>query len=362
MTPARAFLTAVATAGLCLVACAGSSSPAPSLATEKAAPKQPSTEPAPFATTSEPWTFEDKTGVLMATPNYRIYTTTSRQGLKDRIPRFLESALLHYRLTLAPLPPPQLPMETYLLANHPQWSRLTQRLMGADAEIYLRIPRGGFAADGRAILFEIGPHDTYAIAAHEGWHQFTQRTFKNPLPIWMEEGIACYMEGFRWKAGDSTTPVFMPWANSERFNEVRSAARGKRLMSLEKLTRTSPQELMEEDPDLALTYYAQLWALVHFLNEGDGGAHRDALRQVLLDAQAGRLTDRVRRIAGPRAASMYSVRRLAPGLIEGWFGEPIEEMDAKYQAFIADITRIGAKEAIVGGKSPVSVSETPETD
>jgi len=344
-----------------LLGCAGPSSDATAPPTKR--PEGGArTEPAPFVASSEAWTFENSTGEVIGTPNYRIYTTTSRQGLKDRIPRFMESALLHYRTSLVPLPPPSVPMETYLLANHPQWTRVTQRLMGPDAEIYLRIPRGGFAADGRAILYEIGPHDTYAISAHEGWHQFTQRTFRNPLPIWLEEGLACYMEGFRWKAGDSTTPNFLPWANVERYDELRRAVRGKRLLSLDQLTRTSPQELMERDPDLALTYYAQLWALVHFLNEGDGSAHRESLRQVIVDAQAGRLVDRIRGIAGARAATSYSFRRLAPGLVEGWFGEPIADLDASYQAFIADITRIGGKEAIVAGRSPVSRTAADEQD
>lgn len=318
-------------------------------------PKPPNFEP-----TSEAWTFEDKEGVLLTTPHYRIFTTTARKGLKDRIPRFMETALVQYRSALVPLPAPTAHLETYLLANRPQWARITQRLMGADAEIYLRIQRGGFAADGKAILYELGSHDTYAIAAHEGWHQFTQRTFRNPLPIWLEEGLACYMEGFRWKIGDSTIPNFMPWSNVERFDELRSAARSGRLMSLEKLTRTSPQELMGEDADLALTYYAQLWALVHFLNEGKDGLYQDAFHQVILDAQAGRLIDRIRRISGARGANIYASRRLAPGLLEGWFGEPIADLEASYLAFVTDITRIGGKEFIVAGRSPATNTAAAE--
>jgi hypothetical protein len=37
------------------------------------------------------------------------------------------------------------------------------------------------------------------------------------------------------------------------------------------LTRSTPQELIARDANAALFYYAQVWALVHFLNEGEGG-------------------------------------------------------------------------------------------
>jgi len=359
LKPAPAARTfAFAATAVALLVCCASEQPAPVIprGSDERPPEVvvPQRNPLEFDVTTEAWTFEDKEGIVVTTPHYRIYTTTTRQGLKDRIPKFMEAALMHYRSALAPLPLPTSPLETYLLSNRPQWTRITQRLMGADAAIYLRIQRGGFAADGRAILYEIGPHDTYAIAAHEGWHQFTQRTFRNPLPIWLEEGLACYMEGFRWTQGDSTLPNFMPWANIERFDELRSAARSERLLTLDQLTRTSPQELMANDADLALTYYAQLWALVHYLNEGEEGRHRDSLRQVILDAQAGRLIERIRRTSGGRAASIYASRRLAPGLLEGWFGEPTAELNIKYRAFIADITRIGGKESIVAGRTPVS--------
>jgi hypothetical protein len=78
--------------------------------------------------------------------------------------------------------------------------------MGSDAEVYLKIQRGGFAASGRAILYDIGPRDTFAIAAHEGWHQYTQKSFRAPLTVSFEEGLATYMEGFRWSDDDRTRP------------------------------------------------------------------------------------------------------------------------------------------------------------
>jgi hypothetical protein len=229
---------------------------------------------------------------------------------------------------------------------------MTQRLMGNDAEVYLKIQRGGFTADGRAILFEIGRQDTYAISAHEGWHQYTQKTFRNPLPVWMEEGVACYMEGFRTDSSGSTT--FLPWANVERFDELRDAARNGRLIPLPELVRTSPQQLMQRDTSLALTYYAQLWGLVHFLNEGDGGQHAEGLRELIADAAAGRVTGKVTEMHGSRAGRMYAAGRPTPQLFATYFGGSAEALDGAYVAFVADVTRLGAKQLIVQGKSPVT--------
>ncbi|MFZ4574131.1 MAG: DUF1570 domain-containing protein, partial [Phycisphaerales bacterium] len=304
-------------------------------------------ESAPEAAYStEAWTFEDVPGVLLTSPHYRIYTTTTRTTLRERLPVFMEIALKQYTTALGELPRPRGVMESYVLSSRPQWARMTQRLMGADAEVYLKIQRGGFAAEGKALLYEIGPHDTYAIAAHEGWHQFTQQTFKDPLPVWLEEGVACYMEGFRWDTGSAGRPSFLPWANFERFDELRSAARGGRLMSLQQLVRSSPQQLMGQDPDLALTYYAQLWALVHFLNEWNAGEHREELQRVLTEAATGKISATLAAGHGARAAAAYRARRHAPQLFETYFGLTAEAADADYQAFIKNITRVGAKQQI----------------
>ncbi|MFN9993949.1 MAG: hypothetical protein ACK54H_11435 [Phycisphaerales bacterium] len=303
--------------------------------------------------TTESWTFGDAQGVVLSSENYRIFTTSTRRTLLDRLPVFMESALRHYRSALGDLPEPRSELETYLLANRPQWTRMTQQLMGADADIYLNIQRGGFSSDGRAVLYEIGPYDTYSIAAHEGWHQYTQRSFKEPLPVWLEEGLACYMEGFRWSTSSgSPSPTFLPWANFERFDELRDAFVRDRMMPLTDIVRRTPQELMAQDPSLALTYYAQLWGLVHFLNEAENGAHREQLRILIADASKGRIAARLTAQFGPRAGGAFTMRRPVPQLLESYFQTDAAAMDARYRAFVANITRTGAKQFIAAGKSP----------
>lgn len=314
-----------------------------------------------FEPVVEPWTFEDQEGQIITTPNFRLLTTVTNKNswaspdyMTRRYPILMERAIDQYTTALGPLPPPAQRLETYVMANRPQWSRVTQRLMRDDAEVYLRIPRGGFTANGRSILYFIGRGDTLAIAAHEGWHQYTQTTFQNPLPVWLEEGLACYMEGFGWNREGTGTPTFNAWKNAERFDALARAYREQRVQPLDTLFRYAPQDFMKDNIEGALTYYAQAWAFVHFLNEGSGGKYRDALREILQDAAGGQLVPKIQSARGSRAAGAYVTQRRGTDLILVYITRNLELLSAEYEAFVADITRLGKRDRIIAGESPVT--------
>lgn len=348
-------------AGACALALGASCAPSstggsPSVITPTSPVSDPGVDPAPAALSiqREAWKFEDRDGLLLTTPGYRIYTTLGESSLvAKRMPRFMETALTHYTSAITPLPLPTSRLETYVMANRPEWTRITQRVMGNEAEVYLRIQRGGFSSDGRAVLYDIGPRDTLAIAAHEGWHQYTQRAFRQPLPIWLEEGLACYMEGFRWESRDLVNAKFLPWSNEERYDTLRRLDRYSRIRPLDELLNTSPQELMERGQDAALGYYAQVWALVHFLNEGNDGAYAQGLQRMLTDAQAGRMSTTLTQALGGRASSSAMSRRRGDMLLRAYLGKDAAALNPDYNAFITHIVRIGAKQQIVQGISPV---------
>lgn len=360
-TPVPALLRAaavVASASLALIAaCTADSRTAPSPTTTSGAmgiitEPAPVTEPAAMPVTTEAWTFETTAGKLISTPNYRIYTTASSEAMLTRLPTFAEAALKHYTTALVSLPSPDAPMETYIMGNRPQWERLTMRVMGSDADPYLQIARGGFAARGRAILWDIGRRDTFTIAAHEGWHQYTQNNFEDPLPIIYEEGIATYMEGFRWTTSDRTTPQFLPWANWERFGQLRETVAEERLLSLGELLREAPQDLMSRGGDSPLDYYAQVWALTLFLMEGDNGAYREPFTRMVNDAHRGTLRSTIREKLGGRSASIHAMRRRGIDVLSLYTGVPTESLNDKYQAFMRETVKTGAGQAISRGESP----------
>lgn len=301
----------------------------------------------------EPWTHMGIRGRMITTAGYRIYTTESSTLLLRRIPVFLELAMERYT-QISGLDRPSRRLETYVLASRPQWAALTRRFTGERASTYLQIRAGGFAEGGRALLFDIGSRGTFAVAAHEGWHQFTQSVLRNPLPIWLEEGLGAYMEGYRWNPRAPEQPIFLPWSNVERFDRLRDLVSAGRLVSLPDLLERRPQDLLtaysNED---ALDYYAQVWALAHMFFEGDSGRYAPSLRRLIADAASGNLYREITEKSGRRAAQIYASRRTGSTVFELYFDSDLEGASRLYEAFVAEIISTGGRDRIVAGRSPI---------
>lgn len=319
----------------------------------------PTPDSRPAEISIEPWSFQGREGREIRSPAYRIFTTERDRLITGRIAPFMEAANAQYRGLVADGAPAPAAMEMFLLADRTQWAAMTTELMGREADTYLRIQRGGFSAGGRAVLYDLGAHDTFAIAAHEGWHQYTQRAFRQPLPLWLEEGIAAYMEGFRWRSDAPELPQFLPWFNVERFDQLRYAAWRRNLIPLDQLLSSSPQELIDTTTSGTLTYYAQVWSLVHFLREGEGGKYRPAFERLLADAASGRMLQQVQAHAGPRAARDALVRRRGPAVFQTYFSDDLAAANAEYQAFLATLTARGVRSKIVRGESPITATSPP---
>lgn len=289
------------------------------------------------ATLRDPWAFGDAAGWVLRTPTHTVFTTVTDRALERRLVPLASEALAHQRSAVVGLPMPESPLRLYVLANRPQWTTMTARLMGERAGRYLQIDRGGFAARGVAVLFDIGPRDTMALLAHEHWHVYTQTVFKQPLPTWLEEGLGTYFEGFVADRGRASGVLFAPWANVERFDQLRDAEAAGELMWLPELLVTSPGEALASGQEATLGYYAQVWALVHFLMEHDGGRHRAALARVLAESASGE----------PRRA------RGAVELFTTEFDADLVRAQEEYYAFVREVVRVGAKDRIVRGESPI---------
>lgn len=298
----------------------------------------------------EPWRFGDASGEIIRTRNYRIYTTESNPVLAERLTGFTEHALAHYRSAIISLPEPPQRLDTYLMDNRAQYEGVTRRLLPDQAETILKIARGGFASRGIGVYYDIGLYDTLAIAAHEGWHQYIQRTFANPLPVYLDEGLATYMEGHSWVVGPRvTTPIFRPWGNIERFDQLRSAVSNGRTVSLQTLTNNRPQELIQTVGSGTLDYYAQVWALAHFLNTPE---HRASLGLLLQEAANGKMRSRLMDRYGRREATALLTRRIGSEILELYFMEDIEELDRQYQDYMVKLAGVGSRDAIAAGRSP----------
>jgi hypothetical protein len=313
----------------------------------------PSADIGRFVADRQSWTFKGSKGWAYFTPNAVIRTTSDDRKILERLPPFVELAILHYQSDITRLPRPAETIETYFLDSRLQWETLTRSLMGDRAGIYLSIERGGYSANQIGVFYDIGPKDSFVICAHEGWHQYSHSTFKDPMPVWLDEGVACMMEGFKWDEQFPDHPRFLPWANTERFDQLRDAYNADALMPIHALLTLRPQDLIgaSTGKPTALTYYAQVWALIQFLSEGENGRYATALEQILHDAAGGEFKTKL----STSALRDFNKRRTGPETLLGYLpdGTTLSKLDRQYQRFIAQIVRVGARNRIVMGQSPI---------
>ncbi len=336
---------------VCVLAGCASSSRTGSV-TEAGATDDAPSSPRVIVESVTPWEYAGAEGRLITTPNFRIYTTETDTTLIQRTPEFLEIALDHYTRALVTLPRPSDRMDTFLLDTRAQWQRMTLQILGQRGQGISRVGRGGFAHGGKGVFFDIGMFDTLAIASHEGWHQYTQSTFRERLPSWAEESIATYMEGHRWAGA---TPVFLPWANVERFDHLRNAyARGD-LLPLRVMLASNPEGLLTPVNDDLLTFYAQGWALIHFLHAYDGQESSDGLRAMVIDAQAGRLSAAVNARLTDREFLARAVRDRSLGgeaVFRAYFGDDVDAAETRFRAFVGRLVAPSSRDRIVEGEAP----------
>lgn len=310
-----------------------------------------------FVADQQPWTFRGNTGFEYRTPNAIIRTTSDDRKILERLPPFVELSILHYQSDLVRLPRPSTTIETYFFANRSQWVTMTNALLGDRAPAYLAIERGGYSVKHIGVFFDLGPRDSFVICAHEGWHQYAHSTFAGPMPVWLDEGIACVMEGFKWDEQFPDHPRFLRWANTERYDQLRRAYKAQSLMPVHSLLTLRPQDLIAEGARTgstqpgALIYYAQVWSLVHFLREGEGGRYRAGFDQLLQDCASGTL---VERLSG-QDLKQFDTKRTGPQTLLAYLpqGTTLRNLDAEYQRFIARVVSVGGRNRVVAGQSPM---------
>lgn len=284
------------------------------------------------------WTYLDSPGSEITTPHFRLYTTIRESRWLERLPGFYERCMALYTSHFGTLPSPARPLSAYIFRDHRQWRNKTREILPEEADAFMTLGRGGFTTQGTSVLYFIGGDDTLAIAAHEGWHQYTQGTFKHPLPIWLEEGLAAYMEAAPQRPGEP----MRAWDNDERRSALARAVRREQLFPLRELLMITPQSLLERGKDQLLTYYAQVWALAWFLVEGEDGSYRAALEELLSDAAHGRMTGRIMESRGARFHRRWSVHRQirnGPLALTTYIDDDLQRIEDAYDRFVATVAR-----------------------
>ena len=308
-----------------------------------------------------PWSDGGDHGIVVRTPHYNLKLALRDQAFRDRLPDFMETCFVAYASALGPIVIPEGPLEMYIFGERALWEKWTRKKLGRDAEIYIGLGKGGYTTDAVSVLYDIGRFDTQTIAAHEGWHQFSQQALQHPLPTWMEEGIACYMEGTRLSR-DSGPSTFRPWRNFERWSELREAVRSDDLIPLADLLNGTPQEFLQDGKNSLLTYYAQVWALVQFLQDGEGGKYSANFSKLIQDSATGKLAGRLaasKAIVGKKGRERAVQLRTGNAVILEYFNPDFATFTEEFNTFVNAITARGAGDRIFRGEFPLQSVAPP---
>lgn len=245
-------------------------------------------------------------GVQMVTEHYDLRVTSEDLLLRQHLPVFMETAFEAYSSTIQPSGQNVDRMVIYLFGTRDEWAAFTRVAYPAQAEVYLHLQAGGYTdqPSATAVTHDLGRDRCLSLLAHEGFHQYVARHLDRSLPAWLNEGLACQWEGFKLVEG---RPVFTPKQNLLRRNSLRAALTVKdTFIPLPKLLAMHAGEAVVHTGQVAQSYYAQVWALILFLQHGANGEHARAFRELLADAGTDRLDAAVSayRAATPAAASL----------------------------------------------------------
>lgn len=225
------------------------------------------------------WEYGQAKGRRVVSEHYDIYTTVREERLLAALPQVMENAFVFYqRLTPTVAPPPKR-MLVYLFAERAEFEHFTRRLAGPQAELLVRIRGGGYSLEGITVAQYVSHAVTFPIMTHEGFHQYLHHCVNPRVPAWLNEGAAVLCEGQRW--GEKGLREFDPWFNPMRRNRLGEAVQRRKTIPLRELLRINAGHVIDEPGVRIDAYYGQVWALMLFLQEGEGGKYAPGLRRLL---------------------------------------------------------------------------------
>ncbi len=277
----------------------------------------------------QPWTFGKSAGHKIVTEHYEIYTTLDHRVLLEALPDFVAAAYARYREVIPPVRQAEGRMQVYLFATRPQWEAFTRRFTGSRAAKFLKVRNGGYSERGVSVIEYVSHDVTFPLFAHEGFHQYLFHHLNTRIPPWLNEGLAVYCEGQRW--GADKLEKFDPWFNPSRRNALAEALALNRLHALRKLLETDAGRMIESSNRSIATYYAQVWALVLFLEEGAGGKYRESFHRLrtALAQDGAEQHARVAHIWSERSAFNFG-----EALFRSFISEDLETVQQEYFDFM----------------------------
>ena len=125
---------------------------------------------------------------------------------------------------------------------------------------------------------------------HEYTHLLVNNNFHG-APLWLKEGLAEFYSTARVSGDRRRVTLGAPIPHRAR------ELRGRALLPLRTLFAVHQQSPHYYEPDKRGLFYAESWALVHYLLEGAGGARRTQLARFISSLADGRTADESFRLA-----------------------------------------------------------------
>jgi tetratricopeptide (TPR) repeat protein len=203
------------------------------------------------------------TGVIGAAPRWSSVHSESLTVIGDTSPgdlRDVARRLEQFRIALGSVVadakrPPTLPTLVYVFGSRSALQPFLPQRDGHPATL-----RGYFHrdADGYAIAMSVDEHDEEAssIVFHEYAHLLLQRG--RTLPIWLNEGLAEYFSTFALTARGRTADIGRPVPRHVRLLR-------ERFLPVTAVLSVSAQSELYDEGERRSVFYAEAWALTHYL-------------------------------------------------------------------------------------------------
>jgi hypothetical protein len=284
--------------------------------------------------TVDSWRDDGHLGRRIATEHYEIFSTVDDREFERALPVFLETAYKQYERTIPNNVVLDAPLSTFVFQSRQEWAAFSRRRFPQRFPVYSLIRSGGFTDGTNSVLFYVDRASTFATLAHEGWHQYAATRF-GQLPAWLNEGLACSFETYRW-AGKEV--VFESLKNTFRLNSLREAVQTGSLITLRELLATHAGQVVSlDDSRITQSYYAQAWAFVCFLRYGDEGRWAAGFERLLHDMAQGEF--RLRLGAQQIADARVGADDPGAALIRLYFGVSAEELEECFRVYLLALAR-----------------------
>jgi hypothetical protein len=213
------------------------------------------------------WSYVDRIGKQITSDHYTIHTTITDDTLRSALPQVMETAYQNYRRLVPTAREPSENMRIYLFAQRGEFAHLARKLSPEKAQVLLQVRNGGYSEKGVTVIEYVSHEVTFPLMTHEGFHQYLHHCVAPNIPAWLNEGLAVYCEGF--KGGATGIRELDPWHNPARRNALAEALLRDKLFPLDELLRINAGHVIGGSTRKIATYYAQVWALMNFLEQAE---------------------------------------------------------------------------------------------